>query len=190
MKRKVLLFLSFAAICLATLAAGTLAYFNAEGTAHNVITTGGVDIEVQEWADEGKTTPFEELEGIMPDMSVTKIAEVKNTGASEAWIRVKIEKLIELTREGTPDVSLIELDLNTDDWTDGGDGYLYYNSAVKPGEVTEPVFTTVTFNKTMGNEYQNSVAIVNVIAQAVQTANNGTAALEALGWPAESQGEQ
>ena len=39
MKRKLLL-LSVLAICVATLAAGTLAYFSADGTARNVITTG------------------------------------------------------------------------------------------------------------------------------------------------------
>ena len=43
MKRKLLL-LSVLAICLATLAAGTIAYFNSEGKAHNVITTGGVSV--------------------------------------------------------------------------------------------------------------------------------------------------
>lgn len=60
MKRK-LLILSVLAICIATLAAGTLAYFTSEGKAHNVITTGGVEITVQEWADEEKTKPFEDL---------------------------------------------------------------------------------------------------------------------------------
>ncbi|MFW5617801.1 MAG: SipW-dependent-type signal peptide-containing protein, partial [Prevotella pectinovora] len=49
MKRK-LLILSALAICIAMLAAGTLAYFTSEGKAHNVITTGGVKIAVQEWA--------------------------------------------------------------------------------------------------------------------------------------------
>ena len=57
MKRK-LLILSVLAICLATLAAGTIAYFTSEGKVHNVITTGGVEIAVQEWADEAKTAPF------------------------------------------------------------------------------------------------------------------------------------
>ena len=43
MKRK-LLILSVLAICLATLAAGTITFFTAEGKAHNVITTGGVEM--------------------------------------------------------------------------------------------------------------------------------------------------
>lgn len=181
MKRK-LLILSVLAICIATLAAGTLAYFTSEGKAHNVITTGGVEITVQEWADEDKQTPFEDLEGIMPSMTVTKIAEIKNTGASDAWIRVLITKNIKLQGEGTPDTGLVELTLNTTDWTEK-DGYYYYNEPVKPGEVTAPIFTAVTFKPEMGNEYQNATATVDVSAQAVQTANNGDTAMDAKGWP-------
>ena len=181
MKRK-LLILSALAICIAMLVTGTLAYFTAEGKAHNVITTGGVEIAVQEWADEEKTKPFEDLTGIMPGMTVTKIAEIKNTGASDAWVRVKVEKNIELKGEGTPDTGLVELALNTAYWTEK-DGYYYYTKALKPGEVTAPVFTSVTFNATMGNEYQNATATVDVFAQAVQTANNGATAMDAKGWP-------
>lgn len=181
MKRK-LLILSVLAICIATLAAGTLAYFTSEGKAHNVLTTGGVEITVQEWADEEKTKPFEDLTGIMPGMTVTKIAEIKNTGASDAWVRVKVEKNIKLQGDGTPDTSLVELKLNTADWTEK-DGYYYYTKALKPGEVTVPVFTAVTFNAAMGNDYQNATATVDVSAQAVQTANNGDTVMDAKGWP-------
>ena len=181
MKRK-LLILSVLAICIATLAAGTLAYFTSEGKAHNVITTGGVEITVQEWADEGKTKPFENLTGVMPNTTVTKIAEIKNTGASDAWVRVKVEKNIKLQGEGTPDTALVELTLNTADWTEK-DGYYYYTKVLKPGEVTAPIFTAVTFKPDMGNEYQNATATVDVVAQAVQTANNGDTVMDAKGWP-------
>lgn len=184
MKRK-LLILSTLAICLAIFAAGTHAYFTAEGTAHNVITTGSVAIAVQEWADEEKTVPFEELTGVMPHTTVTKIAEIKNTGASEAWVRVKVEKNIVLkTRNITPDISLLEVTHNTADWTEK-DEYYYYNKALKPGEVTAPIFTAVTFHVTMGNEYQDAAATVDVLAQAVQTANNGATVMDAQGWSKE-----
>ena len=181
MKRK-LLILSVLAICLATLAAGTIAYFNSEGKAHNVITTGGVEIAVQEWADEAKTTPFEDLTGVMPNTTVTKIAEIKNTGASDAWVRVKVEKNIKLQGEGTPDTSLVELTRSANNWTEK-DGYYYYTKPLKPGEVTAPIFTAVTFNANMGNEYQNATATVDVFAQAVQTANIGATVMDAQGWP-------
>ena len=181
MKRK-LLILSVLAICIATLAAGTLAYFTSEEKAHNVITTGGVEITVQEWADEEKTKPFENLTGVMPNTTVTKIAEIKNTGASDAWVRVKVEKNIQLQGEGKPDTGLVELTLNTADWTEK-DGYYYYTKVLKPGEVTAPIFTAVTFKPDMGNEYQNATATVDVTAQAVQTANNGATVMDAQGWP-------
>ena len=181
MKRK-LLILSVLAICIATLTTGTLAFFTHEDKAHNVITTGGVKIAVQEWADESKEKPFKNLEGIMPSMSATKIAEIKNTGASAAWVRVKVEKNIQLQGNGTPNADLVELDLNTTDWTEQ-DGYYYYNNALQPGEVTDPIFTAVTFDASMGNEYQHATVSVDVSAQAVQTANNGAAATAAQGWP-------
>lgn len=182
MKRK-LLILSVLAICVAILAVGSLAYFTSEGKAHNVITSGGVGIAVQEWADAEKKTPFEDLTGVMPDTTVTKIVEIKNTGASAAWVRVKVEKAIKLTGDGIPDVSMVQLDVNTTDWTDAGDGYYYYNNTLQPGEVTAPIFTSVTFKAAMGNEYQNATATVDVLAQAVQTANNGDSAQTAAGWP-------
>lgn len=150
--------------------------------AHNVITTGGVEIAVQEWADDEKTKPFENLSGVMPNTTVTKIAEVKNTGASDAWVRVKVEKNIKLQGEGTPDTGLVELTLNTADWTEK-DGYYYYSKPLKPGEITAPIFTAVTFKPDMGNEYQNATATVDVSAQAVQTANNGDTVMDAKGWP-------
>ena len=181
MKKK-LLMLSAVAICLAIFAAGSLAYFTSQDTAHNVITTGGVEITLQEWADEAKTTPFKDLTGVMPNTTVTKIAEIRNTGASDAWVRVKVEKNIKLQGDGTPDTGLVELKLNTVDWTEK-DGYYYYNKILKPGEITAPIFTAVSFAADMGDEYQDAAATVDVFAQAVQTANNGDTVLTAQGWP-------
>lgn len=180
MKRK-LLILSVLAICIATFAVGTLAYVSSEVTTHNVITTGGVDIELLEWADEDETIPFEKVSGVMPDTSVTKIVRVENKKekSAEAWIRVKVEKKIELSKANeaakgvTPDTSLVKLDINEADWELQGD-YYYYKHPVKPGETTSPLFKNVYFDKTMDNAYQNAEAIVSVYAQAVQTANNGT----------------
>ena len=182
MKRK-LLILSVLAICIATLATGTLAFFTAEGKAHNVITTGGVEIAVQEWADDDKKIPFENLNGVMPGVPVTKIAEIKNTGASDAWIRVRVEKKIQLAGDGKPNTDLVQLNLNQTDWTLGQDGYYYYNQALQPNAVTKPIFTAVTFDASMSNEYQHAKVSVDVSAQAVQTANNGDAATAAQGWP-------
>ena len=182
MKRKVLI-LSVLAILLAILAANTLAYFTADTAAHNVITTGNVDIALNEWANEERTERFEKQIDVLPGTEVTKIVEVENIGAGTAWVRVQV--VLDVYAEGgkeqlPPDP--VTLDFNETDWK-YFDGYYYYNYPLDPGETTEPLFTSVAFDDQMGNEYQNSTAHVDVNAYAVQSANNGEDVLSANGWP-------
>lgn len=191
MKKKILL-LTAAIICLSILASGTLAYFTAEDTAHNVITSGGVDIEVEEWQEkeDGSTEPYpDEPVQIMPGTELSKIVTVKNLEA-QSWIRARFTVVItaqdgtvmDLTAEQVD--ALIDIDLG-DKWTEQ-DGWYYYDEAVNPGDITEPLFTEVHFSgPNMTNEYQNCTVEIIVEAQATQTANNGESALEAQGWPAE-----
>ena len=171
-------------ICLSLLAYGTLSYFTAKDTGHNVITTCGIDIELQEWANTDKTEAFpaDGVSGVMPGTTVTKIAEVKNTGSSAAYVRAKADKKVILADESIGDASPVTIDFNTTDWT-LKDGYYYYNKALEPGKTTEPLFTKVSFDKNMSNTYQNSKAIVDVSAYATQAANNGSDPLTAQGWP-------
>lgn len=202
MKKK-LLALSVLMICLSLISLGTLAYFNAEDTAHNVISSGSVKIELVEKTkgDDGNLVDFPEdgILGVMPGTAVSKIVTVKNTGESAAYIRVWVDSAI--SEQGDPitnpliknlpmtitvdgeEVDVLTMDYNTEDWTKGEDGYWYYNKALKVGESTEALFENVAFHKLMGNVYQNSKALVNVSAQATQVANNGESAVEAKGWP-------
>lgn len=186
MKRKIFSW-AVIVICLSLIGFGTLAYFTAGDVAHNVITSGDIDIEINEWADANKTVAFPEdgVIGVMPGAAVTKIVEVKNTGHNDAYVRVSVEQMIELA-SGDKDQaanSPLRIDFNNAAWTLGDDGYYYYNEALKAGETTAPLFTTVRFDKDMGNEYQNSTAKIDVKAYAVQVANNGSSVAEAAGWP-------
>ena len=186
-KKKVFV-LALIVLCLSCLAYGTAAFFTDDVRTRNVITTGDVEIDLLEWADADETVPFPEtgVSGVMPGLSVTKIVEIKNEGTTPAFVRMKAEKDIKLA-EGSqikPDLSLITLDIDTEHWTEK-DGWYYYYKALEPNEMTAPLFTTVTFEKAMGNEYQNATATVIVSGQAVQVKNNpGTDALSAQGWPA------
>ena len=186
-----MLFIAAGVVCLSLTAFGTMAYFTAEDAAHNVITSGGIKIELLEWADAEKAESFPQtgVSGVLPGTEVTKIVEVKNTGSSAADVRVKADKEIRLAQgiEGDVDTALIVLDFDENFWILGGDGYYYYHEALKPGEVTKPLFASVSFDKTMGNLYQNSTATVDVTAYAVQTANNGHTVMDAQGWPATSE---
>ena len=189
MKRK-LLIVSVLAILVAVTAAGTLAYFTDTGTAHNVITTGNVKIELKEWADEACKEPFQDKTGVMPGTKVTKIVKVENTGTGAAFVRLYVEKNVYDADEKPMKSDPVSLDFTDPDWTySESEGYYYYNRPLEPGKTTEPLFTTVTFDPLMGNEYQNASAHVKVIAYAVQSANNGDSPQAAKGWPSDTQAE-
>ena len=202
MKKK-LFALAVLAICSAIAASSTLAYFTAEGTAHNVITTGGVGIEIVEKHDhDGDATtalvdfPENGVSGVMPGASVSKIVSVKNNGASEAWIRAKVDMNIYKAGSDTEvlPTTVITLDVNNEKWVyNEADKYYYYKESVpvyneKTGAgVTDTLFENVHFAKEMGNEYQGCKILIDVSAQAVQTDNNpipaGGNVTDIKGWP-------
>ena len=186
--KKRMLTAALALCCLAVLATGTLAYFTAEETAQNVITMGSLKMELVELNE--KDEPWEDVENIVPGMEVTKKAFVKNTGTVDFYTRVKITKtFVPAPGEEKPELNtkLVRLDIN-EKYKLGEDGFYYYTESVKPGEETEPLFTTVTFSTEMGNEYQNVKVKIDLDAQAVQSRNNGDSATKATGWPETDEG--
>lgn len=190
MKRK-LLFIAAALIVLSLIAGGTLAYFTAEDTARNVITSGAVAVELierQRTAD-GTLKPYPtEPIPMMPGQSVSKIVTVRSD-EQPAYIRARYA-ITALDAEGEPmDVSAAQLAQvvtiapDTEHWT-LRDGWWYCNTAVGGGESTPALFESVDFSgPDMGNEYQGAEITVDVTVQAVQAANNGESALDAMGWP-------
>lgn len=189
MKKKILA-LTIVVICLSIMAYGTLAYFSFEGTATNTIVAGHLKVELVELSErDGQQVPFEDVVGVMPGTDVSKIVMVRNIGEYDAWVRISVATAIELAEgvQGDADVSLVSLDINTQDWT-LQDGYYYYNKILEGGEVTSSLFTKVSFAAEMGNMYQGSKTVIDIGAQAVQVANNGATVFEAAGWPeADSQ---
>lgn len=209
MKKK-LIVLAAAIICLSITVGGTLAYFTARDKAHNVITTGGVGIEIIEKTrgDDGAEVDFpkEGVSGVMPGMAVSKIVSVQNKGDAPAWIRVKVEQSIHSADGGDLPLTLTARITNDDGqieeqtvpvmafnagekWQAGEDGWYYYTEPVAAGGSTGILFREVTFAAAMGNEYQCCTANLVISAQAVQSANNGETVAEAEGWPQETAEE-
>lgn len=192
MKKKILL-LAVVAICLAIIASGTLAYFTSEDQVHNIITSGAVDIQIEEWKNEIGTPYLDSPICIMPGATVSKIATIKNL-EEKAYIRAKFNIII-TQADGTileisPErlASIISLTMNGEDWIrkSGDDEWWYYNTPIAVDESTEPFFTEVIFDgPNMTNEYQNCTVEIIVKAQGVQVANNGSTVLDAVGWPAD-----
>jgi len=195
MKKKILI-LAMGAIFIAILASGTVAFFTADDQAHNIITTGAVDISIEEWqatADGLVPYPQDKPIHVMPATTVSKIVTVRNTDA-DAYIRAKYEiivmdadgKVMQISPEKLD--SVITISVNGSEWQrkDGDSEWWYYTEEVAAGDATEPLFTSIVFDgPNMTNEYQNCTVEIVVKAQAVQTANNGDDAFEAAGWPKE-----
>ena len=123
----------------------------------------------------------------MPGVTYDKVVSVTNEADSQnAWVRIKLEKVIELAQgveaEINPSLAIINLPKEEGSkWVKDGD-YWYYTDILKPSETTENLFETVTIDKNMGNEYQNSTVKILVTAEAVQADNNGGTYTEIKSW--------
>lgn len=183
MKKKILS-ISLIAALIAIAAIGTLAYFTDTDTAHNEITMGSAGIVLHEEDSEGN--PFADPVGVMPGDEIAKVVTVENDGGNAVWVRVFVT--LALTDPEGAEMPLPEefITVSCDDvnWLyDDGTGAWYFNAVLEPGETTAPVITDVQFGIDMGNEYMNARLSIDVDAQAVQAANNGTEVLQAEGWP-------
>ena len=181
-KRRILA-IALIAIGLSAVATGTYAYFVAEETAYNVITTGALFMDLVEETEDGKPWPEEGIKDVIPCMEVGKVVYVENKGGVPFFTRIQKETTVipapGVTAELTDEY--ISVDINTEHWIEQ-DGFYYYYRILQPGEKTEPLFTKVIFAPEMTNDYQNSTVEVYVLAQAVQSDNNGYDPLMALGW--------
>ncbi len=175
---------------LSLVAYNTLAYFTAEETARNVITSGGIDIQVVERreTDDGLIPyPADPIE-VMPGSEVSKIVSVQNLD-EPAWVRMAYTVTV-LDADGaerslTPAQvqQFMSVNADTANWT-YKDGWWYYANPLSTGEESKPLFTEVTFSDSgMGNAYQNNTILIDVVAQAVQQIHNGETVMDAAGWP-------
>ena len=197
MKRKIAA-LAVIVIALSLAAYGTVAYFTATGTAHNVLTMGNIGIKLNDKTkvvENGETklveftTEYPDGMPVMPATEASKIVSVENTGSAPAWVRVRIEKTVEPADAAVTglDTKYVELNYDTAKWDEGGDGFWYCKEPLEPGVTTPNLFDTVTFSKDMGNEYMNCKFNIIVSAQAVQADNNaigeGQSVRDVAGWP-------
>ncbi len=171
---------------------GTIAYYSVDTTATNIISAGTLSIDLLENGiavgselEDGSVFNGIAVTGFMPATSVDKKVEVKNTSSkAQAWVRVKIDMAFDNADTGLS-TDVFTFDIDEDNWKADGDWY-YYAEKLDAGKATPPLFTKVNLDGTAGNDYQGSELTVDIIAQAVQAANNGAAYGEAAGWPASS----
>lgn len=188
MKKKIL-YIAAIVICLSIMTGGTLAYYTANDTARNVITSGGIEVKVveQQLVDGSlKDYPADPI-AVMPATTVSKIVSAQSLQQA-AWIRMNYTVTVYDADNKVREVSddelnkVIRIAPDSANWT-LKDGWWYYAEAVKGGDLTKPLFKEVAFSgPDMGNEYQMCTVVIDVTAEAVQQANNGNTVMEALGW--------
>jgi predicted ribosomally synthesized peptide with SipW-like signal peptide len=185
MKRKGLILIAAAMVFLSAAAIGTVAYFTATGTAVNTITAGNVRMLLHDENPDGAAFPQDGMSGLMPGDTVDKVVYVENTGDHAFYTRIKLKNAI-ASEEGVL-LSIDKIRLNIDEtyWKLGTDGWYYCLSPVEQGGKTVPLFTQVAFASDMSNDYMSAEVTIEVVAQAVQKANNGDTVWQAAGWPME-----
>ncbi|MBR2710002.1 hypothetical protein IKE72_02905 [Candidatus Saccharibacteria bacterium] len=168
---------------------GSVAYYVTVETAHNVVSTGGVDIALFELTNEldehGEPKYFTDIKNAVPGGTYSKIPYVENHDTGSAWIRSSL-KVTVTTADGviheiSDPFTILSVDLNEENWTLNG-GYYYYGLALAAGEKTEPLFTTVKISESLPAEYLSSTISLKIDCEAVQSANNGATAIDATGW--------
>lgn len=189
MKKKIL-YIAAIVICLSLITGGTYAYFTTSDTARNVITSGGVGIQiVEQQMVNGTAQPYPNQPiPVLPATEVSKIVSVQSL-EQIAWIRANYTVTVydaEGEEMDIPDEELkrvIIIKNSSTNWTEK-DGWWYYDTAIGSNGITAPLIEKVEFSgPNMDNKYQLCTMIIEVNADAVQKANNGTTVWEALGWP-------
>ena len=175
MKKK-MLSLALMTIFISLMALGSAAYFTVEGRATNIITTGTVDMKLEEMQLVGKEEvpyPTKTITGVMPSQKVSKIPYIVGVeGTQPFYTRVKVDVTV-LVEEKVDEAGLkyILINYDTENWEQGADGWWYYKGEVEAKDRVA-LFTEVTFAPEMPNEYQNCTVTIDVSAQATQVKNN------------------
>lgn len=184
MKKRIILLTALAAMILAA-AGGSIAYFTVQATTSNVITAGNVVMALHDETADGEVFPQEGLRALMPGDTADKVVYVENTGDHAFYTRIKLRCSAQSSDGSALNFDKISLNIDTANWQLGSDGWYYYSTAVEKSTQTGPLFTEVTLLPDTGNDYMDADVSIEVIAQAVQKANNGATVWQAAGWPAE-----
>ena len=162
-RRKLLITAVSITIAFSLVAIGTYAWEKVNSTKDNDLRNANLEAEITE-----QYTPPENVD---PDEIYVKKVQVTNTSNQPELLRVMVYPTITASDGETKlvtDSSLILSALNTTYWTDGGDGYYYYNSYLDDGKTTEPVLDTVKLSSSVANTYDGATIEIMIVSEATE----------------------
>ena len=182
-----LLLIAMAAILMTVLTQPSLAYYTTVGKATNVVTSGGIQLQIHEKTADGSDFPVDGVY-VIPGDIVSKQVSVENVCEHPFWLRVKL--VSGANSEALSPEDCLKLDIDESHWT-LMEGYYYYNQILQPGETTHTLFTQVEIvGSKVDTSNIGSTLTLTVNAYAVQSENNPAGyPWEAAGWPADQGGE-
>ena len=189
MKKKKILLLLLALTAILAVVAGTFANDTVEGRSRNVITTGAVNISINETTSaingvirsDGSGIDFS---GVLPGQTAEKIVTIRND-AEKCWLRVRVDVTVTpKPDDGSDPAQLIVPNIDPALWR-YENGYYYYHIPLETG-ATAAMFDTVLFAPTIGNAYAGSQAKMIITAEATQYKNNES--MSPASWPAGTEG--
>ena len=154
MKKKIILPICYV-LGFILIAFGTYAFLTSTASKNNSFTIGGNTIEIIE--------DFIPPESIKAGIEFKKDIKVKNTGASNCYVRLKV-----VFSDSDMEKFCTFTDLNTSDWIyNSSDNYYYYKQPIKNNELTTSLFTTVAISDTL-EIYQAKPFDIFVYAESMQ----------------------
>ena len=184
MKKKLVLSVAAAAMVGTLAVGGTLAWFTDTETATNVVTTGKVDIVLNE--DGGKDGVVTEeglsYNDVMPGDTFQKTVTIKNV-ENDAYVRAKIivsgtDTVIDtfLNDNEEDDIVFGGLKLGKADWVESGKNELtatvYYDDIMIRESDPWTVFKDITVpGRAWDNAFTNEEFTIKVVAEAIQSSN-------------------
>lgn len=178
MQKRKLLLLALFAIVLSLFSFSTYAYFTAEQKTENKISTGSIQIQLNQWGDLNRQTPFATEIKVLPGQKVTKVVDVENIGSGDCYIRIKVDDVWN-GQQSDLNMDYVELVSDSSQWTKQGD-YYYYNQKLAVGQTSSPVFTAVIFDEKMDNRYQGATLTLQLYAEAIQAMHTADNAIDAF----------
>ncbi len=169
MKKKQWL-LIFSVLCLLLVAGkGILAYLRDTDQAVNTFVVGNNEISITE-----------EFDPPQKDQKTVKKPVIVNTGMTDGYVRAKVNLSDSRAKDYLSYYYDQSMGMNTTDWKKGTDGWLYYQSILRVGEKTAPLFTHIKVLGSIPDEFWGFS--IDVVCESVQSAGfqNAQEAFEAL----------
>lgn len=109
----------------------------------------------------------ETFESAEPGSRTVKKPRAKNTGSVDCYVRGRIVLSDSRASEYIGYYMNESSGINTDDWTEGEDGWFYYHKILKTGEKTSPVFTHIQLQENIPDTLKDFT--IDVLFESVQS---------------------